>query len=400
MAENQLNTLIQKAEACLKSKDFSSALIYFEKAQKMAPSDIRVRYGVGITHYFLNHYEQALHHLVPLIPLVSNDIRLQIFSIALSAFYSIKSYNEVINLFNSLIELESPNDEMLIINGKALYQLGKTNKALDCFKKALDINSSSSLASLYKATLISELKLDYEASVIQNIKVFPDSTPQYKFEKGLGEIPSYFINKDSLEFNKFMEELFSILDLKYLVLEMENFNEKGKLYKQYKKIFLKGKDQNKKVAFMIDLIKKVPNNKKLWYMLETLYVDLRKLNLAIICAEKIVTIDPKDYSAWNRLGGMHGALGELKEGILCFEKSLELNVDAKIHEILGQTYELIGDQEKAINHLEAYLNLNPKDTEELENLNSLKSGTSTLLGLANKLGKLDFIELFIKHKIF
>jgi len=158
--KNQLNALIQEAETSLNSGNYQRALSYFEKAQKIEPFNIRVKYGIGLTYYYLKNYDMAIQYLLSILPVVTKEVKLQIYSIVLSCFYSIGAYIEVINNFNILIQTESPNDEMLIIKGKALYQLGKVDEALDCFKKALNINPSSNLASLYRAALINELKLD------------------------------------------------------------------------------------------------------------------------------------------------------------------------------------------------------------------------------------------------
>ncbi|GAG49961.1 unnamed protein product, partial [marine sediment metagenome] len=227
---------------------------------------------------------------------------------------------------------------VLLIKGKALFQLKKYQEALDLFESIIQNDPKEELAHLFRSALLNDAKhLDDEILQLSSIQI-AESTTQSKSSKIVQLHPFYYElslykdgtipydNNSSQEFQDFVEGLLIAMDFRKLVLEIVNFNEKAKLFKDYKKNFMKG-EIHQKIIFLKKLLINVPDCKLIWEMQGLYYRELILPHLALICEQKIFLIDPIDISALNRQGGNHAFMGELTEAIKCFEQSIELSPD-------------------------------------------------------------------------
>ncbi len=96
-------------------------------------------------------------------------------------------------------------------------------------------------------------------------------------------------------------------------------------------------------------------------LLAKVYFTERRFDEAIAEAKQAVAMDPNSYSAHLWLGCIYSFTGEPEEGLKWMKKAMILSpsIDADQLIMLGMTYNIIGDHEKAINIYQKVLDIAP-----------------------------------------
>lgn len=413
--DQHLERLFEKAKKALSMGDVWKAERYVERAQTLAPTDPSVKANMnllaGKIRFEMKRYDDALYYFFSALKDHYNDPQIVSSTVPkiLRSLYLLGNYKRVLSDVDNFSKLYHMSNNVLLIKGKALFQLKRYQEALDLFDSIIQNDPKEELALLFRSALLNDAKhLDDEILQLSRIRV-AESTTQSKSSK-IGQLNPYYYelslykegtnlynNNTSQEFQDFVEGLLIALDFRKIVLEIVKFNEKAKLFKDYKKFFMKG-EIHQKIIFLKKLLRNVPDCKIIWEMLGLYYREQILPHLSLICAQKISLIDPIDNSALNRQGGNHAFMGELTEAIQCFEQSIELSPDNMPIKVLGDLYELIGNKEKANYYLDKYLKSNPEEMEEiLERINSINNDSSSIFGITKGMSKLDYIEWTNSH---
>ncbi|HEQ78969.1 MAG TPA: tetratricopeptide repeat protein, partial [Euryarchaeota archaeon] len=83
-------------------------------------------------------------------------------------------------------------------------------------------------------------------------------------------------------------------------------------------------DKKKILEKQAELLKKNPNNERIWFARGVLFSDLGKYDRAIECFNKVIEIDPNNKDVYNAMGEAYRNLGLHKESAQMFLKSLEV----------------------------------------------------------------------------
>lgn len=82
--------------------------------------------------------------------------------------------------------------------------------------------------------------------------------------------------------------------------------------------------------------------------------------MAIICFEKMIELEPKSYRALYNLGITYYNLGDREKALDSYKEALKINPDYKYcYYNIGYLYENLGELEKAMNFYEKALKIDP-----------------------------------------
>lgn len=164
-----------------------------------------------------------------------------------------------------------------------------------------------------------------------------------------------------LEGEEKINVLFSIADLYSEVEEYEN------AYKVYNEILaleetnsgawygvaysneLRGGDINKSLAAYEKAIEHDISYKEAYYYASIIYGDQGNYEKAVEYLDKVISLNPEDFVAYNDLGSIYESLGAYEKAIEELKKSIEINDNYHLsHFNLGVVYKALGRYEEAI----------------------------------------------------
>lgn len=367
------------------------AIVHFDRVLSRNPKILQAWFNKGVSLFRLGKYDDAIICFDKAIEI--NPRYKELWKMKYLALYNLNNKEEALECVEKLIEFDRYDKEALYIKALTLMRLDMFKEAVSYFERVLKINPYFEKAFHYRTEILKSIETINNSKWLDEIEVSREKSFNYQFEKELGDIN--LKPEHPTEAKDFTKALWLILDLKFLVTEIEKFDKKGPLVKMYKKDFLKSKDPNKRIRFLETLIKKVPNNIKIWKILENHYFEQKKIYPALKCDEKIVILDPYDDYAWARLGFLQLLWGEINNAKSSFKNSLEVNPNnEKIIHALSAVYEYLGEKKLAVETLMEYLKINPNDTFELERLNLLKKGKTESFGLANRISQLEMRQMY------
>jgi len=115
-------------------------------------------------------------------------------------------------------------------------------------------------------------------------------------------------------------------------------------------------------------------NQALWYRyLGDIYTSTRQLELAESAYRISLELDPLNSKAWRNLGVFYrGQLKDLDQALICFQKMIEIDPkDTYAHILVAQTYESLGQKSNAIQAYQQVLNLDPNNGQAQKAIQSL-----------------------------
>ncbi len=86
---------------------------------------------------------------------------------------------------------------------------------------------------------------------------------------------------------------------------------------------------------------------------------------------KSLSINPNQYSVWNRLGGVYFVIGNCEKAVECYTKAISINPkEFKAWIILGISYKRLGKYDKAIDCYNKAISKNSRDSTAWHNMGS------------------------------
>ena len=216
-------------------------------------------------------------------------------------------------LYNEILK-SSPFHEGAQSNLGILYnQLGKPQKAINCFEKAIQINPNSANAYYSLGVIFAQLGESQKAISC--------------YEKAIQINPNHIHAHNNL----------------------------GVIFAQL------GESQ-KAINFFEKAIQINPNHIDAHNNLGTILNELGESQKAISCYEKAIQINPNFANAYYNLGTILNELGESQKAINYYEKAIQINpnyIDA--HNNLGVIFTQLGESQKAINCFEKAIKIKPEN---------------------------------------
>ena len=250
-------------------------------------------------------------------------------------------------LYNEILK-SSPFHEGAQSNLGILYnQLGKPQKAINCFEKAIQINPNSanayySLGVIFTQLGESQKAINYYEKAIQ---INPNSANAYY---SLGVIFAQL--GESQKAISCYEKAIQINPN-----HIHAHNNLGVIFAQL------GESQ-KAINFFEKAIQINPNHIDAHNNLGTILNELGESQKAISCYEKAIQINPNFANAYYNLGTILNELGESQKAINYYEKAIQINpnyIDA--HNNLGVIFTQLGESQKAINCFEKAIKIKPEN---------------------------------------
>ena len=250
-------------------------------------------------------------------------------------------------LYNEILK-SSPYHEGAQSNLGILYnQLGKHQKAINCFEKAIQINPNSanayySLGVIFTQLGESQKAISYYEKAIQ---INPNSANAYY---SLGVIFTQL--GESQKAISYYEKAIQINPN-----HIHAHNNLGVIFTQL------GESQ-KAINCFEKAIQINPNHIDAHNNLGTILNELGESQKAISCYEKAIQINPNFANAYYNLGTILNKLGESQKAISCYEKAIQINpnyIDA--HNNLGTILNELGESQKAINCFEKAIKIEPEN---------------------------------------
>lgn len=140
--KNQILTNYKSGVNLFSSKNYSSALVSFEKALEENPNDINYLTEYAITNYMLKNYNEAIETYLKIIEIDSNSA---------SAYNSIgniywikENYGLAEENFSKAIEINPKTISAYNNFALMLDEMGEKNRALEILNKGIEANPDSS----------------------------------------------------------------------------------------------------------------------------------------------------------------------------------------------------------------------------------------------------------------
>ena len=133
------------------------------------------------------------------------------------------------------------------------------------------------------------------------------------------------------------------------------------------------------------LIKKTPNESRLYNMSGECYKALGQLDTAVKFYQQALVIEPGNASTHNNLANLFKKLGQLNTAIKHYEQAIKIKPDyAEANNNYGNTLQLLGDSKAAVKYFKRAFAIKPKYAEAYFNL-------------ANTLNEIGQLEQAVKH---
>ena len=299
-------SLLQKATQLIQENKFELASKILKEGQASSPKEflfINLLAQISLRNKKIidgiNLLRKSLE-INPDQPLVTFDLGI--------ALYISNKLDEALIYFDKCIKLEPGNIKFYIRKAITLKKLNNVNDLIVCYQKIIDLNPKFIDSYINKADLLYSIN-DFEESLHcyqQAIKIEPDNAT-LKLRCGL------------------------------LLSKLGRIEESISSYN--------------------DSIKLEPKNSGAYKNLGFIYRELRQTENACLCLKKSLEITP-DYEVFNHLGQLYCLLGNYKEGIMHFDKAIELkpnkaeayNLKAYEQVSEGEINEAIISFDKALNN--------------------------------------------------
>ncbi|MEI7474855.1 MAG: tetratricopeptide repeat protein [bacterium] len=252
---------------------------------------------------------EELNNIVANNSLITNQIE-EYKNIALNSLNN-SDFNNAIDYFRKMIELDSDNFMPYFYLGNTYNQLNKNNEAIEFYLKAIELNPT--LGSIHTNIAITYVK-------------------ENKFKQAIEHY------KKSIEFNPYNADTFM-----YLGVAQQSTEEFDESIESIKK------------ALELD-----PNHYESYIQIANTYELKEDYETAIVYYEKAINLNPDNIAAYNNLGVVYFKLEEYDLAILNYKKSLEINPDyVETYINLGVVHFLRRDLIKARECYNKAIELNP-----------------------------------------
>ncbi|TVL76163.1 hypothetical protein A9X81_06160 [Brachyspira hyodysenteriae] len=259
----------------------------------------------------------------------------------------LKLYEEAIEDFNEAIKLNLKNWESYFARGVSKSSLKLYEEAIEDFNKSIELNSDNEEAYFNRG--IAKVKLArYEEAIVdfnKTIKLNPKNEKAY-FNRGIAKIESKKYGKDIEDFNK--------------AIELNPDNEEAYFNRGIAKVKLARYEEA-----IVDFNKSIelnPKNEKAYFNRGIEKIKLARYEEAIVDFNKAIKLNKNYEEAYSNRGIAKVKLARYEKAIVDFNKSIELNPDnEEAYSNRGIAKVKLARYEEAIVDFNKVIELNPND---------------------------------------
>lgn len=223
---------------------------------------------------------------------------------------------KALKMISSLEKIEESNNEVLLLKGMILNQLGKVKEAQVAFEKALD------------------LSYDNLDEILYDIALSFEYLNQYKIALGYLE-KAYQINPKKLNI---------LYDLAYCYDRLHDFDRSIRYYELY--------------------LDREPFSENVWYNLGLLYFKKENFNKAVECYDFAIAINDQYSSAVFNKANALANLGEYEAAVKTYQECILLEPENVLaHCYLGESLEKLESYREAIHWYKKSTEIDPSYSE-------------------------------------
>ena len=296
-----------------KSKDlffenqYKKSLIYINIYIKLVPNNPKSFQLKAKILSKLEKYTESLSNFEKSIKLGDDSIE-NIYGCA-KAYKELNQFDKAINLYKKGIEI-NPSPTAFFLFGTCLYSMGNKEEAIEYYNKSIKLNPNYAEAFFNKGICLSNLK--YKEEAIQNydkaISINPNFTDAY-FQRGYC---LYNIKKYQLS----MQDMNKVLELNPNYYQA--YYEKGFC-------FLKMKRIEEAIIEITKAIEQNPNFENAYFQRGYCYELLKNYKSAIDDYYKVIKLNNLSYKVFYRLGICLININKIDEALEMFNKAIDLN---------------------------------------------------------------------------
>ena len=291
-----------------------------------------------------------------------------------------KKYDKAIMCYKKAIELKPNYADAYNNMGNAYTNKGNNDRAIECYEKAIDLNLDD--AKVYynmgiaymnkgnydKAIEYYEKAIDLnpdDASAFNNIGITYAHIGNYDkaiecYEKAIelkpDKVNAYYYNMGNAYSNKENNEKAIECYEKAIDLNLDFAN----AYYNMGNAYSNKRNYEKAIECYEKVIELNPDFADAYYNMGNIYNYKSNYEKAIECYEKAIDLNPDDAFAYNNMGYTYDDKGNYGKAIECYEKAIDLNPDyAKAYNNMGKAYNNKGNYEKAIECYEKAIEIDP-----------------------------------------
>ena len=335
----------KKGDTLFGEEKYEEAIICYDRALALARDDGGLWYNKGCALRKLKRNKEAIWHFDRAIKLDPEDDAA--WNNKGNALGSLGRHQESITCYDRAIEIYHKDVFAWDNKGLALMLLGKHKESVVCFDEALKRNPKDATVWSHKGDALNELGRYWEAIICCNkaLELCPDSclaaeikeeaiwllNCRIKKSKAMRNIPQYVSDDNTYEKDKLLGRAWGYSELG---MHKEAVNECRKLVRldpndpsSFVELCFyceESGDIEKAIKYYRYAIKRFPKCFHLYLNLGYCFEKYKKRNdLAAVCYEKALELDPNDMWALNNIGVMLAKEGKWKEAILYYEKAYE-----------------------------------------------------------------------------
>jgi tetratricopeptide (TPR) repeat protein len=265
-----------------------------------------------------------------------------------------------IDTCEEILTLSSYNSEYSFNKGKIYFEMGEYTIALNCFEKALRINTKDDRCYYYKGRTLYELNKYQEAVECYDsaIEIFAGNY-EYYHNKGLAL-------KEMYEYKQALECSNKAIELN--PLEDELFNSKGNLLRLLQ-------DYKPAVECYNKAIQINPDIECYYYNKGLVLNELDKHNEAIECFNKAINLNPNDFDNLFMNGKTYHNLSiqNMTIAVEYYDKALKVKWnDPDLYFQKGNAFFTLGEYNNAIDCFDKAIELDSENEEYKDALSKLK----------------------------
>ncbi|QLA18788.1 tetratricopeptide repeat protein [Desulfolutivibrio sulfoxidireducens] len=358
---NSGNDYLGQGHALLILDKYEDALIAFQKAIELVPTNPRLWTNYGNTYYSLKRYQEALE---------AHEKSLQIdisyataWNNKANALQEMKSYDESLHAYDKAIGIDETYSVAWHNKGNILRSLNRENDALQAYEKALQFDKNFTAAWNGKGNVLKDLGHFDEAFSAYDMAIKIDPA-----------FAGAWYNKGNLYYELTMFD--QALNAYTTAIELDKhfvfaWNGKGNALLKLSR----RKDALDSYKQAVYLNEKYP---AAWNGMGNVYLEDNNLGSALSAYGKAIELDQNFSFAWNGKGNVYFALKKYDEAIQSYDKALAINsYDTDTLFNKGLAYESKSDFENALSSYEKSIDVDKKNAKA-------QIGKQRVLDLARK----------------
>ena len=308
MTNQNIEILLSKGYECFKSKKFSEANKFFQKAYNLNNDYFKTLFLLGITNAELNELEKARKYFYKAAIIKPNDYFVNYN--AAKVYSDLDRDNDAIKYHEKTIEIDPKKHEAWLNYGLSFKKIKNFKEAITCFIKCLELNSNSFESYINLGDIYFEMK-----SFEKAISYFNQSL-NYKPQN------SKVITKIGVAY-KNMNQFQKALDCHNKAIEADPNN--ASAYSNIGITYRGLHNIDKSIEFLNKALEIDPKFEPALINKAIAYTDLNDYELSKNIYLEVLKINPKNIEAANNLAMLYLSYENFAEGWSYFEKRWETN---------------------------------------------------------------------------